>query len=185
MIEICNLMLPSISGSFIKDKLLELGVLYEWIDIGLNLFEGGSLEQKLLSYRFIGTLMSYMPELIEENEDYLINFKKGWKERKFLEYIHLIDQILLILEELAGEKNTMARKVYQIIIEIMDAVYDNDDKREYLVKNFVTVLPKFPKIPTQYLIEVYKEGTLKTSDLELVNFSINLSQDISCLTRIA
>jgi len=31
----------------------------------------------------------------------------------------------MILEELAGEKNTMARKVYQIIIEIMDSVYSN------------------------------------------------------------
>jgi len=46
----------------------------------------------------------------------------------------------------------MARKVYQIIIKIMDSVYDHDDKREYLVRNFITVLPKFPKIPTQYLI---------------------------------
>lgn len=46
----------------------------------------------------------------------------------------------------------MARKVYQIIIEIMDHIYDNDEKREYLVRSFITVLPKFPKIPTQYLI---------------------------------
>lgn len=46
-----------------------------------------------------------------------------------LEFIHLFDQILYILEELAGEKNTMARKIYQIIIEIMDTISENDEKR--------------------------------------------------------
>ncbi len=95
----------------------------------------------------------------------MLNLKKGWKERQLIEFIYLFDQVLSILEELAGEKNAMARKVFQIILEIMASIYDNDDKREYLVRSFITVLPKFPKIPTQYLIEAYKEGTLKTSDL--------------------
>lgn len=66
----------------------------------------------------------------------------------------------------------------------MEMVYDNDDKREYLVRTFITVLPKFPKIPTQYLIEAYKEGTLKTSDLELIHFAITLSTDPTCLIKI-
>ena len=79
----------------------------------------------------------------------------------------------------------MARKVYQVIIKIMDSVYDHDEKREYLVRNFVTVLPKFPKIPTQYLIEAFKEDFLKTSDLEFILFSLNLSQDINCLSHIS
>jgi hypothetical protein len=60
--------------------------------------------------------MSYMPDLIEQNEDYLVNFKKGWRERPLIEFVFLFDELLVILEELAGEKNTMARKVYQIII---------------------------------------------------------------------
>jgi hypothetical protein len=79
----------------------------------------------------------------------------------------------------------MARKVFQIILEIMGSIFDNDEKREYLVRSFITVLPKFPKIPTQYLIDTYKEGTLKTSDLELVTFALNLTNDFSCVIRIA
>lgn len=82
--------------------------------------------------------------------------KKGWKERQLIDFIYLFDQVLSILEELAGEKNAMARKVFQIILEIMGSIFNNDEKREYLVRSFITVLPKFPKIPTQYLIDTYK-----------------------------
>lgn len=78
----------------------------------------------------------------------------------------------------------MARKVYQIIIEILDAVYESDDKREYLVRNFIEILPQFPKIPTQYLIESYKEGCLKTCDFELIKSAINVSTDSNCLSKI-
>lgn len=41
--------------------------------------------------------MGNLPEMIEQNEDYLLNLKKGWKERKFIEFVYLFDQILLIL----------------------------------------------------------------------------------------
>lgn len=129
--------------------------------------------------------MASMPEFIEQNEDYLLNLKKGWKERQLIDFIYLFDQVLSILEELAGEKNAMARKVFQIILEIMGSIYDNDEKREYLVRSFITVLPKFPKIPTQYLIDTYKEGTLKTSDLEFIIFALNLTNDFSSVIRIA
>lgn len=149
------------------------------------MFEGGNLEQKLISFRFIGAVMASMPEFIEQNEDYLLNLKKGWKERQLIDFIYLFDQVLSILEELAGEKNAMARKVFQIILEIMGSIYDNDEKREYLVRSFITVLPKFPKIPTQYLIDTYKEGTLKTSDLEFIIFALNLTNDFSSVIRIA
>jgi hypothetical protein len=72
------------------------------MEIGVNLFEGGNLEQKLISFRFIGAVMGNLPELIEQNEDYLLNLKKGWKERQLIEFIYLFDQVLSILEELAG-----------------------------------------------------------------------------------
>ena len=50
----------------------------------------------------------------------------------------------------------MARRLYQILIEIMEAVMQISDKREYLVRGFTTLVARFPKIPTQYMIELYK-----------------------------
>lgn len=67
MIEICTLMTPSVCNSFLKDKMLEIGLIEEWMEIGINLFEGGNLEQKLISYRFIGAIMGNLPEMIEQN----------------------------------------------------------------------------------------------------------------------
>lgn len=63
-----------------------------------------------------------------------------------------MEELLLILEELAAERKPMARRVYQILIEVMQAVYESSDKREYLVRGFTTLIDRFPKIPTQYLI---------------------------------
>lgn len=42
-----------------------------------------------------------------------------------IEYTLLYEEILLMLEEMAAEKKPMARKVYQILIEIMEAVFTN------------------------------------------------------------
>lgn len=47
--------------------MLEIGLIEEWMEIGINLFEGGNLEQKLISYRFIGAIMGNLPEMIEQN----------------------------------------------------------------------------------------------------------------------
>lgn len=67
MIEICTLMTPSVCSSFLKDKMMEIGLIEEWMEIGINLFEGGNLEQKLISYKFIGAIMGNLPEMIEQN----------------------------------------------------------------------------------------------------------------------
>jgi len=32
-------------------------------------------------------------------------FKNNWKETKLVDFVHLVDQIVLIFERLAGEKN--------------------------------------------------------------------------------
>lgn len=77
----------------------------------------------------MGQFMNYLPEVIQINEDCLSIFKNNWKETKLIDYIHLIDQVILIFEKLAGEKNEMAKKMYLIIIEIIDAVYEQFDKR--------------------------------------------------------
>ena len=49
--------------------------------------------------------MNYLPDAIHANEDYLTIFKNKWKEFKLVEYIHLVDQVVMIFEKLAGEKN--------------------------------------------------------------------------------
>ena len=46
-----------------------------------------------------------------------------------IDFIHLIDKIIIIFEKLAGEKNEMAKTMYQIIIDIVDMVYGQFDKR--------------------------------------------------------
>ena len=40
-----------------------------------------------------------------------------------IEYTLLLDEILLMLEEMAAEKKPMARKVFQILIEIMESIF--------------------------------------------------------------
>ena len=53
------------------------------------------------------------------------------------------------------------------------------------MRGFVTVLPKFPRIPSQFLIESYKEGTLKTSDYEFIRSAIGIAQDNGIRLKIA
>lgn len=74
------------------------------------------MDAKILVFKFISEIMNYVPEFVNQNEDYLVIFKTNWKESKLVDFINLVDQIILIFERLAGEKNEMAKKMYQIII---------------------------------------------------------------------
>ena len=65
-------------------------------------------------------------------------------------------QVILIFERLAGEKNEMAKKMYQIIIEIIDIVYNQFDKREYLLAQFIEIMPRFPSVPIHFMVDVFK-----------------------------
>mgnify|MGYP000899787286 FL=1 len=54
------------------------------------------------------------------------------------------------------------------------------------MRGFTTLISRFPKIPTQYLIETYKEGFfLLTFDLELILTAIKNAQDTSAVIRMA
>ncbi len=66
MIETCTFIIPPLSNSFFKHKLVELGILDEWIEISMRLFDD-NLEGKLLSYKFMGQIMNYLPEVINSN----------------------------------------------------------------------------------------------------------------------
>ncbi len=46
--------------------------------------------------------------------------------------------------------------MYQIIIEIIDLVYDQFDKKEYLLSQFIEIMPHFPSIPINFMVEVFK-----------------------------
>lgn len=79
----------------------------------------------------------------------------------------------------------MARLVYQILIEVMETIYNNLDKREYLVSGFTTLISHFPKIPTQLLISTYKEGTLTSPDYELMLSSLEHVPDLASAISIS
>ena len=100
--------------------------------------------------------MNYLPDVALQNDDYLGIFKNNWKQSKMIDFIHLVDQVILIFERLAGEKNEIAKKMYQIIIEITDIVYEQFDKREYLLAQFIEILPRFPSVPIHFMVEVFK-----------------------------
>lgn len=50
----------------------------------------------------------------------------------------------------------MAKTIYQIIIDIVDMVYYQFDKREYLLLQFNQVLPKFPSVPIHFIVDLFK-----------------------------
>jgi len=129
--------------------------------------------------------MGYLPELVDQNEDYLAGIRRGWREYNLIEFSSLMEELLLIQEELASQKRPMARKVFQILIEIMESIIKNHDKREILVSGFMTLVPSFPKIPTQHLISCYKEGHLSTTDYQMIIVSLVNAPDLASAIRIA
>jgi hypothetical protein len=78
----------------------------------------------------------------------------------------------------------MAKKMYQVIIEILDIVYDQFDKRDYLLSQFIEVLPQFPSVPINFMVEVFKETKLNNSETQLITSAVNLSNDPVCLMKI-
>jgi hypothetical protein len=57
----------------------------------------------------------------------------------------------------------MAKKMYQVIIEILDIVYGQFDKRDYLLSQFIEIMPQFPSVPINFMVEVFKETKLNNS----------------------
>ena len=60
MIEICEMIIEPLSKNFLITKLIEEGILSDWIYIASQLIEG-SLEDKLLCYRFLAKTMLWIP----------------------------------------------------------------------------------------------------------------------------
>lgn len=55
----------------------------------------------------------------------------------------------------------MAKTMYQIIIDIVDMVYGQFDKREYLLLQFNQVLPQFPSMPVHFMVDVFRESKMR------------------------
>ena len=49
---------------------------------------------------------------------------------------------------------------------------DQTEKKEYLVQNFLLIIPNFPKMPTHFFIESYKDKYLRPSDYLLMKLAI-------------
>ena len=77
--------------------------------------------------------MMYLPDCIDQNEECLKIFNSDWKERKLIDFVLLFNEMLLVLEKLANNKNPISRKIYLIIIEIFEEIESQTDKKEYLV----------------------------------------------------
>lgn len=57
-------------------------------------------------------------------------------------------------------------------------------KKEYLVENFCLIVPEYPKMPTHYFIESYKDTELDPIDHQLVTTAIECSDDVEGLAKI-
>lgn len=59
----------------------------------------------------------------------------------------------------------MAKTMYQIIIDIVDMVYGQFDKREYLLLQFNQVLPQFPSMPVHFMVDVFRESKMRNYEV--------------------
>ena len=66
MIEICLLFFETLSESFLIAKLNDIGIINEWLEIAVSLYED-PLEFKIMAFKFVGTVMTFYPEAFEEN----------------------------------------------------------------------------------------------------------------------
>ena len=93
--------------------------------------------------------MNYLPDAIQGNDDYLAIFKNNWKELKMVDYISLIDQVILIFERLAGEKNEMAKiaslNLHNIRLKTRELFFNGNQDEEINLQRAKILQIVFPK----------------------------------------
>lgn len=77
-----------------------------------------------MALQFIGEFMLYLPEIVEKNSIVLNSLRHNWVSLKMHTFIHLFNELIIILEKLAIAKSTMAKKLYGIIVDIFNDTYD-------------------------------------------------------------
>lgn len=58
------------------------------------------------------------------------------------------------------------------------------DKRDYLVENFLPIIPKFPSIPAELLIQHLRRCPLSSSEYLLVCESIQATQSVETFVTV-
>jgi hypothetical protein len=69
----------------------------------------------------------------------------------------------------------MARKIYLAMVQVAKSV-GAGDKRDYLVENFLPLIPKFPSIPAELLVQHLRRSPLSSSEYLLVCESLQASE---------
>jgi hypothetical protein len=77
----------------------------------------------------------------------------------------------------------MARGVFQAIVGVTRTV-GNGDKRDYLVENFLPLVPRFPSIPAEMLIQHFRHSTLSHSEYFLVCETLQASDSVATAISI-
>ena len=77
----------------------------------------------------------------------------------------------------------MARRVFQAIVGVTRNV-GNGDKRDYLVENFLPLVPRFPSIPAEILIQHLRHSPLSHSEYLLVCETLQASNSVATAISI-
>ena len=78
----------------------------------------------------------------------------------------------------------MSKKTYNIIIDIFADVYKIEDKRDFIVNGFMTLLSQYPTIPSDVFISKYDKEKINSSDFLLICEAIDVSSDFLNLIKI-
>jgi hypothetical protein len=110
--------------------------------------------------------------------------RQNWVKYELIVFIPLFNQLLITLEKLANAKSLMSRKLYTVVVGIFNDTYHIEDKKDYIVNGFMTILSQFPSIPSDMFIKNYHIGKLNPSDFILICEAIDISEDINSLIKI-
>jgi hypothetical protein len=91
--------------------------------------------------------------------------------------------LIRVLERLGEGHSVLASKIYQFLTNITKSVGPGD-KRDYLVENFTPLVSKFTTIPTEYLIQHFKNIPLSHAEFLLVCESIEINKSPQTLISV-
>lgn len=107
--------------------------------------------------------MLYLPAVAEQNEEAAQALERPWYSRTLPEFACLLCELVGLLERLGESRSAMARRVYLALVQVAKGV-GAGDKRDFLVDNFIPLIPKFPAIPTHLLIPHLRRTPLSSAE---------------------
>jgi hypothetical protein len=78
-----------------------------------------------------------------------------------------LNELVELLEKLAESRSGMARRVFQTVVGVARNAGPGD-KRDYLVDNFLPLIPRFPSMPAELLIQHLRRSPLSHSEYLLI-----------------